>query len=59
MPIHFGWRLASARAVERWEARLRGAGVRIEGRRVETDGGLGVYFRDPDGYELEVYAEGK
>jgi catechol 2,3-dioxygenase-like lactoylglutathione lyase family enzyme len=57
-PIHFGWRLASPREVGRWETRLRAAGVRIEGRRAEGDGGLGIYFRDPDGYELEVYAEG-
>ncbi|HKB15558.1 MAG TPA: VOC family protein [Planctomycetota bacterium] len=58
-PIHFGWRLPSAREVGRWEARLRSAGVTIEARRRERDGGTGIYFRDPDGYELEVYAEGE
>ena len=58
-PIHFGWRLRSAREVGRWEGRLRAAGVRIEGRRVEEEGGLGIYVRDPDGYELEFFAEGR
>ena len=40
-----GWRQAMAR--------LRGAGVRIEGRR----GRDAVYVRDPNGYTVELYRD--
>lgn len=49
---HFGLRVPRAR----WQAlraRLRRAGVRITGRR----GRSAVYFRDPNGYTVELYID--
>jgi catechol 2,3-dioxygenase len=54
--FHFGFLVRSADEMARWEQWLAERGLRIEDRREEPAGG-GIYFRDPDGYLLEIYYE--
>ena len=41
-----------------WEDRLAAAGVEIEGRVEWPQGGISIYFRDPDGHLLELITPG-
>ncbi len=52
---HFGFNVRSRRALQTWENHLAKSRVKIFERRME-DGGA-VYFRDPDGYVIELYYE--
>ncbi len=55
--FHFGFRVAGREAVDAWIERLRGAGVPVL---VEPHHAGAVYVArvtDPDGYEIEVYAD--
>jgi catechol 2,3-dioxygenase-like lactoylglutathione lyase family enzyme len=41
-----------------WEAKLKEAGIEIEGRMKWVRGGESIYFRDPDGHLLEFMTPG-
>jgi len=56
-PAHVAFSVA-ADALAAWEARLRDAGVEIEGRTRWPRGGESIYFRDPDGHLLELATPG-
>ncbi|MBI4590013.1 MAG: VOC family protein [Candidatus Rokubacteria bacterium] len=49
---HFGLRL-DRRRFRSLQDRLKAAGVRLTGRR----GRWGIYFKDPNGYTVELYAD--
>lgn len=53
--VAFGIPVASLSA---WEQHLRGEGVAIESRVIQTHGGTSLYFRDPDGHCVEVATPG-
>ena len=57
--VHFGWRVRSKGEVDRWARRLRAKGVELGSGPFDRDGGRAFYFRDPEGYSLEVYSEWK
>ena len=40
--------------LDRWEAHLASHGVAIEGQNDWERGGRSIYFRDPDGHQLEI-----
>jgi catechol 2,3-dioxygenase-like lactoylglutathione lyase family enzyme len=56
--MHFGFEMKRASQVDKWVEWLRRKGVRITSKRSE-ESGRGVYFRDPDGYLIEIYYEKK
>ena len=41
-----------------WEGHLRAENIAIESRISWPRGGTSLYFRDPDGYKLEIYYSG-
>ncbi|HUF74998.1 MAG TPA: VOC family protein [Longimicrobiales bacterium] len=56
-PAHFA--LAIARGdLEAWRARLAAAGVEVESEVEWHRGGVSLYFRDADGYSVELATEG-
>jgi catechol 2,3-dioxygenase-like lactoylglutathione lyase family enzyme len=56
-PAHFAFAI-EREDFESWRARLGDAGVAVESE-VEWDrGGVSLYFRDPDGYSVELATEG-
>ncbi|MEO8579069.1 MAG: VOC family protein [Gemmatimonadales bacterium] len=54
---HFGFRLADARDIDRAAAAIEKAGGKIMHRGEFCPGEPYVFFRDPDGYEVEVWFE--
>lgn len=53
---HFAWQMATFEDLQTLYDHLKQEGVRIQ--RVSDHGvALGVYFLDPDGYEIEAYYE--
>jgi catechol 2,3-dioxygenase-like lactoylglutathione lyase family enzyme len=56
-PVHVAFSIA-AKELPAWEARLRDAGIAIEGRTRWPRGGESLYFRDPDGHLLELATPG-
>ena len=44
--------------LERWEASLRAKGVAIESRVTWEQGGVSIYFRDPDRHLIELATPG-
>jgi catechol 2,3-dioxygenase-like lactoylglutathione lyase family enzyme len=56
-PAHFAFAIP-AEELEEWERRLAGHGVAIEGRASWSAGGRSIYFRDPDGYSVELATPG-
>jgi catechol-2,3-dioxygenase len=52
--VHFGFKVGSAAEVNLWEEHLRRADV-CDLSVVDSDDGRAVYFRDPEGYRLEIY----
>lgn len=44
----------AAHALQEWERHLMMNGVVIESRVMQADGGISLYFRDPDEHSLEV-----
>ena len=53
---HFAWELGSLSALEEFHQRLLDEDVTIVGYG-DHGIGVGVYFLDPDGHQLEVFAE--
>lgn len=56
-PAHLAFAVA-AEDLEAWRGRLVDAGVEIESEAVWDRGGTSLYFRDPDGYSVEIATEG-
>ncbi len=55
--FHFGFRVETFDDVDAWAERLRGGGAEIISG-PSSEGALRqLYFLDPDGYEVEIYAE--
>lgn len=55
--LHFGFRLPSREAVDYWAARVKENGASITGGPGDRGSSRVVYFKDPDGYEIEIYSE--
>jgi catechol 2,3-dioxygenase-like lactoylglutathione lyase family enzyme len=56
-PHHIAFSIA-ADELPQWEARLKEAGIEVEGRTNWPRGGISIYFRDPDGHLLELATPG-
>jgi catechol 2,3-dioxygenase-like lactoylglutathione lyase family enzyme len=54
---HFGFRLTRARDIERARHAIQSAGGRITDTGEFVPGEPYVFFRDPDGYEVEIWYE--
>lgn len=54
---HFGFRLKRPQDIERARASVRAAGGTITGTGEFVPGEPYVFFRDPDGYEVEIWYE--
>ena len=54
-PNHWGFRVASADEVDRWAEQLSSHDVGLEKGPYTRSDGRSVYFRDPDGYILEIF----
>jgi len=54
---HFGFRLTDPRDIEKAAKAIEQAGGRITDRGEFAPGEPYVFFRDPDGYEIEVWYE--
>ena len=52
---HFGFRVDTASEVDRWVGKLAKLEVPIEKGPYDRSDGRSVYFRDPDGYLLEIF----
>ena len=54
--MHFGFRVKDKEEYIQWKSWLKSKRVKISSEREEESGG-GLYFKDPDGYSIEVYYE--
>ncbi|MDV3243960.1 MAG: VOC family protein [Nitrososphaerales archaeon] len=54
--MHFGFQAKDKADYDMWKSWLRKNKVSITSGRQEEKGG-GMYFKDPDGYTLEIYYE--
>jgi catechol 2,3-dioxygenase-like lactoylglutathione lyase family enzyme len=54
--MHFGFRARDKVEYELWKQWLRSKKVRVSSEREKESGG-GLYFKDPDGYSIEIYYE--
>ena len=52
---HFGFQVDEPAGVDLWLKQLESAQVEIEKRPYERSDGRSVYFRDPDGYLVEIF----
>ena len=52
---HWGFRVDSAHEVDTWAEHLSAHGVKFEKGPYDRSDGRSVYFRDPDGYVLEIF----
>lgn len=55
LPNHWGFRVGSAEEVTAWVRHLAEHDVKIEKGPYDRSDGRSVYFRDPDGYVLEIF----
>lgn len=56
--LHFGFKEESRQAVDEWGRKATERGLEITFGPGQTDwGGYAVYFRDPEGYEIEIWHE--
>lgn len=54
-PTHFGFQVGSPEEVDAWLGQLEKHGVTIAKGPYDRSDGRSVYFRDPDGYLLEIF----
>jgi catechol 2,3-dioxygenase-like lactoylglutathione lyase family enzyme len=54
--VHFGFRVRGRRETLAWKRWLKTNHVKIDRERLEEAGGS-IYFKDPDGYLIEIYYE--
>lgn len=54
--FHFGFQAKDKRDALSWKKWLKSRKIRIDRARLEKVGG-GLYFRDPDGYTIEIFYE--
>lgn len=54
---HFGFRLRNPKDIDEMAARVRRAGGKIHDEGEFSPGEPYLFFRDPDGYEIEVWFE--
>ena len=54
-PNHWGFQVRSPQAVDAWSEHLKAKGVPIDKGPYDRSDGRGLYFRDPDGYVLEIF----
>jgi len=58
--IHFGFGESSRSAVDEWARKARAAGLVIDsGPGTAEWGGYVIYFRDPDGYQIEIWTDAR
>ena len=55
--VHFGFRLQRAEDIKKAEAAIRAAGGTIKESGEFVPGEPYVFFKDPDGYEVEIWYE--
>jgi catechol-2,3-dioxygenase len=55
--IHFGFRLIHAEDVDEMAERIQSAGGKITSKGEFCPGEPFIFFKDPDGYEVEVWYE--
>ena len=55
--VHFGFRLRAADAIGAMEQKIRDAGGIITSKGEFVPGSPYIFFKDPDGYEAEVWYE--
>ena len=52
---HFGFLVTSPQEVDRWAAELEARGVAlVQAPRTHRDGARSIYFRDPDGFLIQL-----
>ena len=54
---HFGFRLRKAKDIDEMAKRIKATGGKIIDKREFVPGEPYVFFKDPDGYEVEVWCE--
>jgi len=52
---HFGFQVDDPGLVDTWAEQLRSSGISVEKGPYDRSDGRSVYFRDPDGYLLEIF----
>jgi catechol 2,3-dioxygenase-like lactoylglutathione lyase family enzyme len=55
--VHFGFRLRNAKDITVMEQKIREAGAVITDQGEFVPGSPYIFFKDPDGYEVEVWYE--
>ncbi len=56
--LHFGFREATREAVDAWGSTARAADLTVDFGPARAEwGGYVLYFRDPDGYQIEIWAD--
>ncbi|HMD78759.1 MAG TPA: VOC family protein [Nitrososphaerales archaeon] len=54
--MHFGFSVRNKLEYDKWKSWLQSKHVKMMSERMEASGG-GVYFKDPDGYTIEIFYE--
>jgi catechol 2,3-dioxygenase-like lactoylglutathione lyase family enzyme len=54
--MHFGFSVETKSEYDKWKSWLQREHVKITSEREEESGG-GMYFKDPDGYTIEIFYE--
>lgn len=54
--MHFGFSVRNRSTYDQWKSWLQSRRVRVTSERKEANGG-GLYFKDPDGYTIEIFYE--
>ncbi len=54
--LHFGFREQSREAVDEWARRVQERGLTITDGPKDEEWGRALYFQDPEGYEIQIWA---